>query len=57
VNFDPQRTRQAVRLFQEMSRSHQLLLFTCHPHILNLIQDTLDPAAPEPVILEELEES
>jgi uncharacterized protein YhaN len=53
VNFDPYRARQAIRLLQEMSDSHQLLLFTCHPHILNLIQETLGPAAPTPVMLEE----
>lgn len=53
VNFDQTRARQAIGLLQEMSRSHQLLLFTCHPHILNLIQETLGPAAPEPVMLEE----
>ncbi|MBI4643243.1 MAG: hypothetical protein HY743_05830, partial [Deltaproteobacteria bacterium] len=57
VNFDPYRARQAIRLLQEMSDSHQLLLFTCHPHILNLIQETLGPAAPTPVMLEEKEAS
>jgi uncharacterized protein YhaN len=40
-------------MFQEMSRSHQLLLFTCHPHILNLVQETLGASAPTPVMLEE----
>ena len=53
VNFDQPRARQAIRLFQEMSASHQLLLFTCHPHVLNLIQETLGPSAPTPVMLEE----
>jgi uncharacterized protein YhaN len=51
VNFDQPRARQAIRLFQEMSANHQLLLFTCHPHILNLIQDTLGESAPAPVML------
>ncbi|MHB8067087.1 MAG: ATP-binding protein [Desulfobaccales bacterium] len=53
VNFDQSRARQAVRLLQEMSHSHQLLLFTCHPHILNLVQETLGASAPMPVMLEE----
>ncbi|MEW6385964.1 MAG: AAA family ATPase [Thermodesulfobacteriota bacterium] len=52
VNFDPQRARQAVRLFQEMSRSHQVLLFTCHPHLVNLVKDVLGPEAPDPIDLE-----
>jgi uncharacterized protein YhaN len=53
VNFDHRRARQAVRLLQEMSASHQLLLFTCHPHIVNLVSDTLGPAAPPTINLEE----
>ncbi len=53
VNFDQRRARQAVLLLQEMSASHQLLLFTCHPHILDLVQETLGPKAPSPVLLEE----
>jgi hypothetical protein len=36
-----------------MSASHQLLLFTCHPHIVNLVSDTLGPAAPPTINLEE----
>jgi uncharacterized protein YhaN len=54
VNFDQRRARQAVLLLQEMSRNHQLLLFTCHPHILDLVQRTLGPEAPQPVPLEEI---
>jgi len=49
VNFDHHRARQAIRILQEMSATHQLLLFTCHPHILSLVAGTLGPAAP-PVI-------
>jgi len=52
VNFDHRRTRQAVRLLQEMSRSHQLLLFTCHPHVVDLVREALGPEAPEPITLE-----
>jgi uncharacterized protein YhaN len=52
VNFDHRRARQAVRLLQEMSRSHQLLLFTCHPHVVDLVRETLGPEAPEPITLE-----
>jgi uncharacterized protein YhaN len=52
VNFDHRRARQAVRLLQEMSRSHQLLLFTCHPHVVDLVREALGPEAPEPITLE-----
>ncbi len=53
VNFDHRRARQAVRLLQEMSATHQLLLFTCHPHIVTLVSETLGPAAPPTINLEE----
>ncbi len=53
VNFDHRRARQAVRLLQEMGQSHQLLLFTCHPHIVALVQEVLGPEAPEPMVLKE----
>jgi uncharacterized protein YhaN len=53
VNFDHRRARQAVRLLQEMSASHQLLLFTCHPHIVSLVNETLGEAAPPGINLEE----
>jgi uncharacterized protein YhaN len=53
VNFDHRRARQAVRLLQEMSATHQLLLFTCHPHIVTLVSETLGEAAPPIINLEE----
>jgi uncharacterized protein YhaN len=51
VNFDHHRARQAVSLLDEMGRSHQLLLFTCHPHIVELVLGVLGPAAPQPIRL------
>jgi uncharacterized protein YhaN len=53
VNFDHRRARQAVRLLQEMSATHQLLLFTCHPHMVSLVSETLGKAAPPMINLEE----
>ena len=53
VNFDHRRARRAVRLLEEMSATHQLLLFTCHPHIVTLMAEVLGPAAPPPIVLEE----
>jgi uncharacterized protein YhaN len=52
VNFDQLRARQAVLLLKEMSRSHQLLLFTCHPHVVALVQEALGPEAPMVMALE-----
>ncbi len=52
VNFDRGRARQATQLLKEMSRSHQLLLFTCHPHLVELVQEVLGPEAPAPIALE-----
>jgi len=53
VNFDHRRARQAVRLLKEMSATHQLLLFTCHPHMITLMAEVLGPAAPATINLEE----
>jgi uncharacterized protein YhaN len=53
VNFDHRRARQAVRLLGEMSASHQILFFTCHRHMVDLIKDALGPAAPAPIMLED----
>ncbi len=52
VNFDERRARQAVALLKDLSRSHQLLLFTCHPHVVELVRETLGPEAPVPLVLE-----
>lgn len=45
VNFDPQRAARAARTFVELSegrhgRPHQLLYFTCHPHMAALLRET-----------------
>jgi uncharacterized protein YhaN len=33
VNFDAERLEHSVRLLAELSRDHQIVMFTCHPHI------------------------
>ncbi len=33
VNFDPQRLRQTSAVLGEVARCHQILFFTCHPHV------------------------
>jgi len=36
VNFDPERAARTVRAFGELSRTNQVLVFTCHPHIRDM---------------------
>lgn len=44
VNFDPERTRNTFQAVGELTETHQVLLFTCHPHVVALAQEML-PAA------------
>jgi uncharacterized protein YhaN len=41
VNFDPDRTRKSIEAIRELSRTHQVLLFTCHPHLVGIVQEIL----------------
>lgn len=36
VNFDPERARAAVRALAEVSSEHQVIAFSCHPHVREL---------------------
>ena len=38
VNFDPERGLRAARAFVELSQTNQVLVFTCHPTIVELFQ-------------------
>jgi uncharacterized protein YhaN len=38
VNFDPVRTRQAVQAILQLSQTHQVLFFTCHPSVVSVFQ-------------------
>jgi uncharacterized protein YhaN len=44
VNFDPERTRSTFQAVGELTETHQVLLFTCHPHVAALAQEIV-PAA------------
>ncbi|WCK55853.1 AAA family ATPase [Aneurinibacillus sp. Ricciae_BoGa-3] len=35
VNFDAQRLRSTLNALQAVAQTHQILLFTCHPHVTN----------------------
>ncbi len=42
VNFDPERARHTAKSLLSLSqgsRAHQILFFTCHPHIADMLQD------------------
>ena len=39
VNFDPDRALQAAVAFTELSDTNQVLVFTCHPTVVELFQD------------------
>ncbi len=49
VNFDPQRTRRSVEAVRELSQTHQILLFTCHPHLLELVEEIVPEAKVYPL--------
>jgi uncharacterized protein YhaN len=44
VNFDPQRTRDTFRAVSELTETHQVLLFTCHPHVVALALEMVPTA-------------
>ena len=39
VNFDPDRTRNTIRTVTELAQTHQVLFFTCHPHLVRLVEE------------------
>ncbi len=39
VNFDPDRAQAAIKVLKEVSTTHQILIFTCHPHVSNWFKD------------------
>jgi uncharacterized protein YhaN len=38
VNFDPSRAAAVVEVLAETAARHQVLFFTCHPHLRDLVQ-------------------
>ncbi len=45
VNFDPGRAQAAMKILGEIAQTHQVLVFTCHPHVTQWFQETL-PGVP-----------
>ncbi len=46
VNFDEVRTRQTLTALADISRSVQVLFFTCHPHLVALARDVVPELKP-----------
>ena len=44
VNFDPERTRNSIEAVRDLSKTHQILLFTCHPHFSDLVGEIVPDA-------------
>ncbi len=41
VNFDSQRAKTTIRLLNEISKENQIIMFTCHPHTLDLCKSEI----------------
>ncbi len=44
VNFDPSRSRNTFKALRELCASHQVLLFTCHPHLVKQVEEVVPEA-------------
>lgn len=49
VNFDPERTRHTFSAVREIAKTHQVLLFTCHPHVAALADEIVPDARTFPL--------
>ena len=55
VNFDPQRALRAADGFIQVAQSNQVLVFTCHPWVVELFKNaSARSGAPEPGVIEVL---
>ena len=52
VNFDPDRALRAARAFVELSRTNQVLVFTCHPTVVELFQEAAEEKRPDLIRVE-----
>jgi uncharacterized protein YhaN len=44
VNFDPERSRTSFKALRSLCSTHQVLLFTCHPHLVKQVEETIPEA-------------
>jgi uncharacterized protein YhaN len=45
VNFDPGRSRTTFKAIRDLCTTHQVLLFTCHPHLVKQIEEVVPEAS------------
>ena len=57
VNFDPGRALKAARAFIELSQSNQVLVFTCHPQIVDRFVDAASERGAQPPEIIEIGEA
>ena len=43
ANFDPPHLERAVSILCRMSRTHQIFILTCHPHLIHRIMENGEP--------------
>jgi uncharacterized protein YhaN len=44
VNFDLNRSRTTFNALRELCKTHQILLFTCHPHLVGQVEEVIPEA-------------
>ena len=44
VNFDPQRSRTTIKALRDLCATHQVLFFTCHPHLVQQAEEVIPEA-------------
>ena len=49
VNFDPGRSRTTFKAIRDMCTTHQVLLFTCHPHLVKQVEEVVPEATVFPL--------
>lgn len=49
VNFDPKRAKATIQVLGQLAATHQVLVFTCHPHVVRWFEETLDEVSVRPM--------
>ncbi len=44
VNFDPERSRTTFKAIRDLCTTHQVMLFTCHPHLVKQVEEIVPEA-------------